>query len=164
MTNAAVLTGYSPSTTAPLWSQRMRFETVIWLKWTPNGFTQNVSVTSGSRAVMWPAPPSSKPNFENSLNPAASRCLRCSRSSARFANFGGIGNFPIPGAGLAGAFVSLAWTFIVAPPELRLPKHRAEHRVRQHDNGVRLIGSVASASRGAIFDPVFNNFSHLRRH
>ena len=48
----------------------------------PNGFTQKQSVCSGSRAVMWPATPSSKPYFEKTRNAAARRCLRWRRSSS----------------------------------------------------------------------------------
>ena len=59
------------------------------LKWKPNGFTQNVSGCSGSRTVMCPATPSSKPIFENSRNAAASRRFRCTRSSAGLSNTGG---------------------------------------------------------------------------
>ena len=58
------------------------------LKFIPNGFTQKRSRCSGSRTVMWPATPSSKPNLPNSRNDAASRCLRCSRSSSTESNFG----------------------------------------------------------------------------
>src|SRR5262249_1157424 len=65
MTNAAVLTPYSPSMTSPLSLTRMRSETRMWLKFMPNGFTQKWSSRSGSRAVMWPAMPSSNPNFPN---------------------------------------------------------------------------------------------------
>ena len=57
----------------------------------PNGFTQKWSVSSGSRAVMWPATPSSNPNLENRRNAAAKRCLRWSRSSTML-NWGGAGN------------------------------------------------------------------------
>ena len=53
-------------------------DALTWLKCTPNGLTQKVSGNSGSRAVMWPATPSSKPNLENSRKAAAKRCLRCS--------------------------------------------------------------------------------------
>ena len=34
----------------------------------PNGLTQKWSRRSGSRAVMWPATPSSKPNWPKSRN------------------------------------------------------------------------------------------------
>ena len=60
----------------------------MWLKLIPNGFTQKWSSRSGSRAVMWPATPSSKPNFPNSRKPAARRCLRCWRSSSTVSYFG----------------------------------------------------------------------------
>src|ERR1700687_6148293 len=40
---------------------------------------------------MCPVTPSSKPNFENKRNEAASRSLRCRRSSATVANLGGPG-------------------------------------------------------------------------
>src|SRR5438270_5051901 len=56
------------------------------LKCTPNGFTQKWSGRSGSRAVMCPVTPSSKPNFENKRNAAASRSLRCRRSSSTVVN------------------------------------------------------------------------------
>src|SRR5260370_784531 len=45
----------------------------------------------GSRAVICPVTPSTKPNFENKRNEAASRSLRCRRSSATVANLGGPG-------------------------------------------------------------------------
>jgi hypothetical protein len=76
----------------------VRFETLIWLKCTPNGFTQNVSGNSGSRAVMCPATPSSKPNFEKRRKPAANLCFRCNSSSAWLANVGGLGMLPRIGA------------------------------------------------------------------
>ena len=69
-------------------SRRMRSETRMWLKLMPNGFTQKWSSRSGSRAVMWPATPSSKPNLPKSRKPAARRCLRCRRSSSTVSNFG----------------------------------------------------------------------------
>ena len=55
---------------------------MIVLKSMPNGFTQKWSARSGSRAVMWPATPSSKPNRPKRRNAAARRCLRCRRSSS----------------------------------------------------------------------------------
>ena len=60
----------------------------MWLKLIPNGFTQKWSSRSGSRAVMWPATPSSKPNFPKIRKPAARRCLRCWRSSSTVSYFG----------------------------------------------------------------------------
>ena len=72
----------SPSTTSPWSFTRMRSDARMWLKLMPKGFTQKWSRCSGSRAVMWPATPSSKPNLPKSRNPAASRCLRCRRSSS----------------------------------------------------------------------------------
>src|SRR6478672_4582741 len=88
MTNAAVLTGQLPSTTSPLWLTRMRSFTRICLKFMANGLTQKWSSSSGSRAVMWPATPSSNPNAPNRRNAAASRCLRWRRSSSAFAKVG----------------------------------------------------------------------------
>src|SRR6266436_2170278 len=41
---------------------------------------------------MCPVTPSSKPNLENKRNEAASRSLRCRRSSSTLANLGGPGN------------------------------------------------------------------------
>ena len=58
-----------------------------------NGLTQKWSDSSGSRAVMWPATPSSKPNLENRRKPAASRCFRWRRSSSTEANDGGVGMY-----------------------------------------------------------------------
>ena len=55
------------------------------------GFTQKWSVSSGSRAVMWPATPSEKPKRPNRRSAPASFCLRCRRSSSTVANFGGTG-------------------------------------------------------------------------
>ncbi len=76
MAKAAVLTGLSPSTTSPSWLTRIRSETRMWPKCMAKGLTQKWSSRSGSRAVMWPATPSSKPNLENSRNAAARRCFR----------------------------------------------------------------------------------------
>src|SRR4051812_34077267 len=92
MQNAASLTWKLPSTTSPLWLTRIRSDCRTCANGTPNGLTQNVSGSIGSRAVIWPATPSSKPNFANSRNPAASRCLRCSRSSSGEENSGIVGN------------------------------------------------------------------------
>jgi len=61
MAKAAVLTGWSPSTTSPRWFTQMSEETLTWPKCMPKGFTQKRSPCSGSLAVMWPATPSSKP-------------------------------------------------------------------------------------------------------
>src|SRR5205807_797590 len=55
-------------------------------------FTQKWSKRSGSRAVMWPATPSSNRNREKRRNAAARRCLRCSRSSWTESNCGGSGS------------------------------------------------------------------------
>src|SRR5215471_1134857 len=55
----------------------------MWPKYTPSGFTQNRSVCSGSRTVMWPATPSSNWKRANRRNAAASRCLRARRSVAK---------------------------------------------------------------------------------
>ena len=88
MANAAGLTGRLPSTTSPVWLTRIRSETRTWRKLMPKGFTQKWSVSSGSRAVMWPATPSEKPKRPNSRSAPASFCLRCRRSSSTLANFG----------------------------------------------------------------------------
>ena len=56
----------------------------------PNGLTQKWSVNSGSRAVMWPATPSEKPNRPNSRSAPASLCLRCRRSSSTVSKAGGV--------------------------------------------------------------------------
>lgn len=60
---AAVLSSLQspPSTTLPSWLTRIRSEALMSANATPNGFTQNVSGSTGSRSVMWPATPSSKP-------------------------------------------------------------------------------------------------------
>ena len=58
----------------------------MWPKCMPKGLTQKWSARSGSRAVMWPATPSSKPNLEKRRKAAARRCLRWSRSSAGSSN------------------------------------------------------------------------------
>src|SRR5262245_20957545 len=91
MAKAATLTGYSPSTTSPLWSTRTRSETRIWPKSMPNGLTQKWSRFSGSRAVMCPATPSSNPNLAKRRKAAANRCFLCSRSSSTELKVGGIG-------------------------------------------------------------------------
>ena len=59
-------------------------------KCTANGLTQKVSGNSGSRAVMWPATPSSKPALLNSRKAAARRSLRCCRSSITEVKVGGV--------------------------------------------------------------------------
>src|SRR5436190_1750425 len=86
--NAAVFTMASPSTTWPFASTRMRSDWRMWLKLSPSGLTQKWSRCSGSRAVMWPARPSSNPNLPKRRNPAARRCLRRSRSSSTDPNDG----------------------------------------------------------------------------
>src|SRR3954468_21661125 len=88
MAKAAVFTLPSPSTTSPCELTRMRSDTRMWLNAMPNGFTQKWSRRSGSRAVMCPATPSSKPNCQKIRKPAARRCLRCCRSSSAVSNFG----------------------------------------------------------------------------
>jgi len=76
MATAAPFTARSPSTTLPAWSTRTRSLCLIMLKCIPNGFTQYESGNSGSRAVTWPATPSSSPALLNMRNAAASRTLR----------------------------------------------------------------------------------------
>ena len=61
----------------------------------PNGFTQKWSGHSGSRAVIWPAIPSLKPNFAKRRKAEAKRCLRCTRSSLTVWKIGGSGVFAI---------------------------------------------------------------------
>ena len=90
MAKAAWLTGQSPSTTAPLWSTQIRSDTRMRSKLSPNGLTQNSSGCSGSWAVTCPATPSLKPNRPKRRNVAASRCLRCNRSSSTEANSGNV--------------------------------------------------------------------------
>src|SRR5579875_3529435 len=92
MTNAARLTGRRPCTTSPWWLTRIRSDTLMWRKFMPKGLTQKWSVSSGSRAVMWPATPSENPSLPKMRRAPARRCLRCSRSSARVPNVGGMGN------------------------------------------------------------------------
>ena len=56
----------SPSMMAPWESTRIRLDAVMWENGTPHGLTQNVSGSSGSRTVTWPAAPtapSSKPSL-----------------------------------------------------------------------------------------------------
>src|SRR5216684_1123509 len=69
----------------------MRSETRMRPKCRPKGFTQKWSSRSGSRAVMWPATPSSKPKREKRRKAAARRSLRWRRSSAGVAKTGGRG-------------------------------------------------------------------------
>src|SRR5438309_8242151 len=90
MAKAAWFTGCSHSTTSPWWLTRRRSETRMWPKCMPKGLTQKWSVSSGSRAVMWPATPSSKPHLENMRKAAARRCLRWRRSSSTVAKVGGM--------------------------------------------------------------------------
>ena len=59
-----------PSITLPSASTRIRSEALIRLKAVPNGFTQNVFGWTGSRSVMWPAMPSSKPYLPKMRNAA----------------------------------------------------------------------------------------------
>ncbi len=55
----------------------------------PKGSTQNVSVNSGSRAVMCPATPSLKPEAAKMRKPPARRSLRCRRSAETLVKTGG---------------------------------------------------------------------------
>src|SRR5215471_6361412 len=91
MANAARLTSAWPSTTLPEWSTKIRSETRIRPKCKPKGLTQKQSGRSGSRAVMWPATPSSKPYSAKSRKAAARRSLRWRRSSAGEVKTGGRG-------------------------------------------------------------------------
>ena len=91
MAKAARLTGQVPSTTSPSWSTRIRSDARICLKLMPNGLTQKWSVRSGSRAVMWPATPSSKPKRPKIRKAAARRCLRWARSSSGLRSTNGRG-------------------------------------------------------------------------
>src|SRR5437588_2141912 len=91
MANAARLTSRVPSTTSPWSLIRRRSDTLMWPKCMANGLTQKWSSFSGSRAVMWPATPSSKPKRENRRNAPARRCLRWRRSSSTEVKVGGIG-------------------------------------------------------------------------
>ena len=77
MANAATVDGPVALDDLPSWSTQIRSEARICLKLMPNGFTQKRSACSGSRAVMWPATPSSKPKRPKRRNAAARRCLRC---------------------------------------------------------------------------------------
>ena len=86
--NAAVLTLPSPSTTSPRELTSSRSDTQMWLKGIAKRFTQKWSSSSGSRAVMCPATPSSNPNLPKMRNAAANRCLRCWRSSSTVSYFG----------------------------------------------------------------------------
>lgn len=54
---------------------RMRSEALIMENATPKGLTQNVVGSTGSRSVMWPATPSSKPYLPKILNAAPQRQL-----------------------------------------------------------------------------------------
>ena len=75
------------------------------LKSTAKGLTQKWSVSSGSRAVMWPATPSLKPNLPNRRKAAASRCLMWVRSSSTESKVGnayGSGFFSATGASSGG--------------------------------------------------------------
>ena len=56
-----MFSGQLPSTTSPWSFTSSRSFTRICLKFMPSGLTQKWSSSSGSRAVMWPAVPSSKP-------------------------------------------------------------------------------------------------------
>ncbi len=95
--NAAVFNNLTspPSTILPLWSTRIRSLLFINENATPNGLTQNVVGSTGSRTVICPATPSSKPYFPNMRKAAASRPLRYSRSSYLSVKVGGPGIFAI---------------------------------------------------------------------
>ena len=91
MTKPAWFTGLVPCTMSPSWFTAMRSETRMCRKLIPNGLTQNMCGSSGSRTVMWPAIPSPNPKRPKMRNAPASCCLRCSRSSALVAKVGGCG-------------------------------------------------------------------------
>lgn len=77
--------------TLPLWSTWIRSEALIRENETPNGFTQKVVGSTGSRSVMWPATPSSKPYLPKIRKAAASLPLRYSRSLYLSSKTGGLG-------------------------------------------------------------------------
>ena len=66
--------------TSPSSFTRMRSDALIRLKETPKGFTQNVVGSTGSRSVMWPATPSSKPYLPK-IRKAADHCKILPRSA-----------------------------------------------------------------------------------
>lgn len=98
--------------TCPSWLTWIKSEALISEKERPNGFTQKVEGSTGSRRVMWPATPvycqytciyvyiymdgregipSSKPFFPKMRNAAARRPLRYSRSACLSSKTGGLG-------------------------------------------------------------------------
>src|ERR1700761_9024095 len=81
--------------TLPSWSTRIRSERLSCENARPNGFTQKVCGSTGSRSVMCPATPSSKPYLPKMRNASARRPLRYSRSSYLSVKRGGEGNFCI---------------------------------------------------------------------
>src|SRR3954453_10152475 len=93
MATAAPLTARSPSTTSPSWLTRTRSDDLIIEKCMPNGLTQYVVGSPGSRTVMCPATPSSRPALENIRNAAAIFALRCARSSSTVSNVCGSGMY-----------------------------------------------------------------------
>ena len=77
--------------TFPEWSTRIRSDLVMRLKARPKGFTQKQSGCTGSRRVMWPATPSSKPYLPKIRKAAARRPFWYSRSSCLSVKVGGLG-------------------------------------------------------------------------
>lgn len=92
-TNAAVLSNLfsPPPITSPSSLTWIRSDDLIREKARPKGLTQKVSGWTGSRIVMWPATPSSNPNFPKIRKAAARRPLRYFRSSYLSLNCGGLG-------------------------------------------------------------------------
>ncbi len=86
----------------PVVADQQQVLTRMWPKCIPNGFTQKWSVNSGSRAVMCPATPSSKPNRLNNRKAAARFCLRCNRSSSTVRSVRGEEGGDVPARELRG--------------------------------------------------------------
>jgi len=75
MAKAAVLTGWSPSTTSPRWFTQMSEETLTWPKCMRRGSPRSGRRARGPGGDV-AATPSSKPHLEKRRKAAASRCLR----------------------------------------------------------------------------------------
>lgn len=96
-----------PSMISPSSFTRIKSEAFIKLKDTPNGLTQKVVGSTGSRSVICPATPSSNPYFPKIRKAAASRPLRYARSLYLSSNFGGPVKAGIFTLGSALGFVAL---------------------------------------------------------
>src|SRR5882757_4926602 len=133
---AAWFSGRSPCTIVPSWRTSSRSLTRMCPKCMPNGLTQKWSSSSGSRAVMCPATPSSKPNRLNRRNAAARFCLRCRRSSSMVRSSRGSNAAVFPPAS---RWACSAWSSAMDVLLARQLRRWFEHTsAAWHDNSIRL--------------------------